>query len=195
MTKVFFKKVLKTKNPNISIRVLWYLQGSNQGHMDFQSIALPSELRYLAVAGANIEAFLVSPKHFLKKIYSYLWHSKFHKMILVVDVGNSRIKAAVFEEATILEFFVFSKNEAKINFEKILNRFKNLQEFGGFFGCRSRKRVFFDLSRSNKRALYFTRRRFSFSKQLRNSSDSRFRQNGVGNRRGVNVPCAKQIGY
>ena len=24
----------------------WYLQGSNQGHMDFQSIALPSELRY-----------------------------------------------------------------------------------------------------------------------------------------------------
>jgi hypothetical protein len=26
---------------------LWYLQGSNQGHMDFQSIALPSELRYL----------------------------------------------------------------------------------------------------------------------------------------------------
>ncbi len=28
------------------LRVLWYLQGSNQGHMDFQSIALPSELRY-----------------------------------------------------------------------------------------------------------------------------------------------------
>ena len=50
-----FKKGLKTKNPNISIRVLWYLQGSNQGHMDFQSIALPSELRYLAIAGANIE--------------------------------------------------------------------------------------------------------------------------------------------
>ena len=35
--------------------VSWYLQGSNQGHMDFQSIALPSELRYLANAGANIE--------------------------------------------------------------------------------------------------------------------------------------------
>jgi hypothetical protein len=48
-------KGIKTKNPNISIRVLWYLQGSNQGHMDFQSIALPSELRYLAIAGANIE--------------------------------------------------------------------------------------------------------------------------------------------
>ena len=34
---------------------MWYLQGSNQGHMDFQSIALPSELRYLTNAGANIE--------------------------------------------------------------------------------------------------------------------------------------------
>ena len=26
---------------------MWYLQESNQGHMDFQSIALPTELRYL----------------------------------------------------------------------------------------------------------------------------------------------------
>ena len=52
--------------------VLWYLQGSNQGHMDFQSIALPSELRYLAYAGANIESFLIYPKQILKKINSYL---------------------------------------------------------------------------------------------------------------------------
>ena len=33
---------------------MWYLQESNQGHMDFQSIALPTELRYLFNAGANI---------------------------------------------------------------------------------------------------------------------------------------------
>ncbi len=58
------KLFYKIKNPNIAIRVLWYLQGSNQGHMDFQSIALPSELRYLAFAGANIESFFVYPKHF-----------------------------------------------------------------------------------------------------------------------------------
>ena len=50
----------------------WYLQGSNQGHMDFQSIALPSELRYLANAGANIGWFLIYPKQILKKINSYL---------------------------------------------------------------------------------------------------------------------------
>jgi hypothetical protein len=34
----FFKKYMNC---------LWYLQESNQGHMDFQSIALPSELRHL----------------------------------------------------------------------------------------------------------------------------------------------------
>ena len=38
----------KTKNPIKNDRVLWYLQESNQGHMDFQSIALPTELRYRA---------------------------------------------------------------------------------------------------------------------------------------------------
>jgi hypothetical protein len=69
-TKKTYNPKEKTKNPNISIRVSWYLQGSNQGHMDFQSIALPSELRYLAVAGANIESFLIYPKQILKKIYS-----------------------------------------------------------------------------------------------------------------------------
>ena len=27
---------------------MWYLQESSQGHTDFQSVALPTELRYLA---------------------------------------------------------------------------------------------------------------------------------------------------
>ena len=31
------------------LRRLWYLLELNQGHMDFQSIALPPELRYLAL--------------------------------------------------------------------------------------------------------------------------------------------------
>jgi type III pantothenate kinase len=44
--------------------ILWYLQESNQGHTDFQSVALPTELRYLLLfsktrlaAGANINLF------------------------------------------------------------------------------------------------------------------------------------------
>ena len=30
---------------------MWYLQESNQGHKDFQSFALPTELRYLNCGG------------------------------------------------------------------------------------------------------------------------------------------------
>ena len=46
---------------------LWYLQESNQGHMDFQSIALPTELRYLLKAGANISLFLLLQNKCTKK--------------------------------------------------------------------------------------------------------------------------------
>jgi hypothetical protein len=45
--------------------------------MDFQSIALPSELRYRAIAGANIESFFVSPKQILKKMNLYLRDRKY----------------------------------------------------------------------------------------------------------------------
>ncbi|MFV8270716.1 type III pantothenate kinase [Flavobacterium sp. GT2N3] len=45
-------------------------------------------------------------------------------MILVVDVGNTRIKAAVFEGATLFEIFVFSKIELKKNIENILKKFE-----------------------------------------------------------------------
>ena len=45
---------------------LWYLQESNQGHMDFQSIALPTELRYqwdanLIVFFILINFLIISP--------------------------------------------------------------------------------------------------------------------------------------
>ena len=45
-------------------------------------------------------------------------------MILVVDVGNTRIKAAVFEGATLFEIFVFSKIELQKNIENILKKFE-----------------------------------------------------------------------
>ncbi|RTY89799.1 type III pantothenate kinase [Flavobacterium sp. RSP46] len=45
-------------------------------------------------------------------------------MILVVDVGNTRIKAAVFEGAMLLEVFVFSQIELEKNIKKILKNFK-----------------------------------------------------------------------
>ena len=48
-------------------RVLWYLQGSNQGHMDFQSIALPTELRYLAYCECKYRGFFNLSKTNFKK--------------------------------------------------------------------------------------------------------------------------------
>src|SRR5690554_4037656 len=63
----------------------WYLQESNQGHTDFQSVALPTELRYqnfniflglcpprqhkeVAKAGANIKLFSFYEKIKLEKV-------------------------------------------------------------------------------------------------------------------------------
>jgi type III pantothenate kinase len=46
-------------------------------------------------------------------------------MILTVDVGNTRIKAAVFEGDILLEHFIFVKEELQKNIKNILNIFKN----------------------------------------------------------------------
>ena len=46
-------------------------------------------------------------------------------MILTIDVGNTRIKAAVFEGNTVLENFVFEKNELE---KKIENNFKKISK-------------------------------------------------------------------
>ena len=42
---------------------MWYLQGSNQGHMDFQSIALPSELRYQYYFIIKSNVLIKNPGH------------------------------------------------------------------------------------------------------------------------------------
>ena len=49
-------------------------------------------------------------------------------MVLTVDVGNTRIKAAVFEGNTVLENFVFEKNELEKKIEKILKKFQNCSD-------------------------------------------------------------------
>ena len=41
-------------------------------------------------------------------------------MLLAIDVGNTRIKCALFEDDTIIELFVFDKNEFKNNFKIII---------------------------------------------------------------------------
>jgi len=44
-------------------------------------------------------------------------------MLLAVDIGNTRIKAAVFEDDTLLEQFFFLKTELQENLSQILNRY------------------------------------------------------------------------
>ena len=47
-------------------------------------------------------------------------------MILAVDVGNTRIKAAVFEENTLLEFFVFQKATLEKKIKNIFEKYQNI---------------------------------------------------------------------
>lgn len=47
-------------------------------------------------------------------------------MILTIDVGNTRIKGAVFECDILLEQFVFEKNELEKNIVTILGKYKNV---------------------------------------------------------------------
>lgn len=49
-------------------------------------------------------------------------------MVLTIDVGNTRIKAAVFEGSTVLENFVFEKKELEKKIENILKKFQNCSD-------------------------------------------------------------------
>ncbi len=47
-------------------------------------------------------------------------------MLLAIDVGNTRIKGAVFENNTLLEYFVFLKKDFQKNIQNILKDFQNV---------------------------------------------------------------------
>lgn len=49
-------------------------------------------------------------------------------MLLAVDIGNTKIKAAVFEGTVLLEKFVFDKNETQKNIENIFLQHSKIQE-------------------------------------------------------------------
>jgi type III pantothenate kinase len=46
-------------------------------------------------------------------------------MVVAVDVGNTRIKAAVFEGSSLLQMWVFDKSELRKKIENILEKFHN----------------------------------------------------------------------
>ena len=54
LTNVLTEKEKPLKINDLKGFFTWYLQESNQGHKDFQSFALPTELRYQPNWSANI---------------------------------------------------------------------------------------------------------------------------------------------
>ncbi|MFK7050046.1 type III pantothenate kinase, partial [Flavobacterium davisii] len=74
-------------------------------------------------ADANIEPFFISPKYFFKKIYLYLCSLIKNKMVLTIDVGNTRVKVAVIEKDMFLGFFSFLLENFLPEMEKILNKY------------------------------------------------------------------------
>ncbi len=99
---------------------MWCLQESNQGHMDFQSIALPTELRHQYPKGAaNIISNLGYTNKFEKKGFCFFSILDLCTMNLIIDVGNTLVKWAVFDKDTLiydeaLEVDLFAKNIKKI---------------------------------------------------------------------------------
>ena len=74
---------------------MWYHQESNQGHKDFQSFALPTELWYQK-AKANI---LILNKAVFKCFCNFI---KKCSMNLVIDIGNTSVKVYLFENDQIV---------------------------------------------------------------------------------------------
>ena len=60
------KKPVKPYSKGYYGNLKWYLQESNQGHTDFQSVALPTELRYLAKRMQIYVHFCYSQKKIIK---------------------------------------------------------------------------------------------------------------------------------
>ena len=83
---------------------MWYHQESNQGHKDFQSFALPTELWYRK-AKANI---LILNKALFKCFCNFI---KKCSMNLVIDIGNSRVKLFLFKNDNITFRNICNHNE------------------------------------------------------------------------------------
>lgn len=56
----------------------------------------------------------------------YICQLETKTMLLAIDIGNTRIKCAVFEQHTIIQCFVFNKENADENFKKILKLYPKI---------------------------------------------------------------------
>ena len=72
---------------------------------------------------ANIICFFTSTKENLKKSIVFLKFIKKAIVNLSVDVGNTRVKAAVFEEDKLIELFVFDTKRLLSKVKEILKKY------------------------------------------------------------------------
>jgi type III pantothenate kinase len=59
-------------------------------------------------------------------MYCYLCGSKKHEMLLAVDIGNTKIKAAVFEGTALQEKFIFTQDSSLDEVVKILKKYPDV---------------------------------------------------------------------
>ena len=71
--------------------------------------------------------FNLSKTNTKKKLFVTL-DTKNILMLLTIDVGNTRIKAAVFEQNTLVELFVFTKDALLVEIDFILNKFPKIKK-------------------------------------------------------------------
>jgi type III pantothenate kinase len=71
---------------------------------------------------ANIIRFFTSTKVFLKKCIVFLLNLQIKAMNLVIDIGNTSVKAAVFKHDTLIEVVAFDKRKILSEVKKILKK-------------------------------------------------------------------------
>jgi len=83
----------------------------------------------LLLSGCKYRTIFNLSKTNIKKNQFVTSRAQTHRMLLAVDIGNTRIKAAVFKHDTILGSFVFDKSELEINLSKILQTYPDCRDW------------------------------------------------------------------
>ncbi len=98
---------------------MWYLQESNQGHKDFQSFALPTELRYRILKCDKYKmVFRLQQIIPNKNLLVFLIIVLNAIMNLVLDIGNTFSKYSVFDLDKIKHKGLWKSNDIVESFKK-----------------------------------------------------------------------------
>jgi len=83
----------------------------------------------LLLSGCKYRTIFNLSKTNIKKNQFVTSRAQTHRMLLAVDIGNTRIKAAVFKHDTILGSFVFDKSELEIYLSKISQTYPDCRDW------------------------------------------------------------------